>query len=163
MDAGENMEMAVLAAARDLGVATILFRNTLAKSLKLNLTETLCLTFLGLRERLSPSDVARLVGLTTGATTTLLDRLEKRGYIRRVANERDRRGVFVELADRYGADARETVTGVQKDHRELIRGYAEGELAVIADFLRRFTGNLAKNSEDVRYVFGEPGQGGGTE
>jgi len=155
MKAEENTEMAVLSAARDLGIATVLFRNSLAKRLKLSLTESLCLTFLGIREGFSPSDIARLVGLTTGATTAMLDRLERRGYIRRVANDRDRRGVILKLTERYASDARETVMGVQKAHRDLIHGYSETELAVIADFLRRFTGNLADNSADVRSLFGD--------
>jgi DNA-binding MarR family transcriptional regulator len=44
-------------------------------------------------------DVANVSGLTTGATTRLVNRLEGRGLLRRVLCESDRRGIFSELTD----------------------------------------------------------------
>ncbi|HZU54932.1 MAG TPA: MarR family transcriptional regulator [Actinocrinis sp.] len=45
----------------------------------------------------TPGDLARLTGLTTGAITGVLDRLERDGYVRRVRDQHDRRKIFVEL------------------------------------------------------------------
>ena len=154
MEPKEQAEMQTLMAARDVGISTILFRNGLAKALRLNLTESLCLTLLGIREELSPSALSRMIGLSSGATTTMLDRLEKRGYIRRTVNTQDRRGIHIALTDEYQREAHKQVIGVQLAHRELIRSYNSEQLAVIADFLRRFTENLAHNSDDVKALFG---------
>lgn len=51
----------------------------LATAAGVSLTESQCLTVLGLAPRLSATELARIVGLPRGATTTLVDRLEARG------------------------------------------------------------------------------------
>ena len=48
---------------------------------------------------LSPSQLAQAAMLTTGGTTNLLDRLQKRGWVARRPNPADRRGTFVRLTD----------------------------------------------------------------
>ncbi len=149
MNSKEELETAVLMAARDYGIGTILFRNALAKKLGLNLTESLCLTILGIKNVSSPSELARYTGLTTGATTTMLDRLEKKHFLRRRANPDDRRGVLIEIDDHYSALAADLVKGIQKAYRDVIEGYSVEELAVIRDFLIRFTGNLTEESERI--------------
>ena len=150
----EQLEAAAMLAARDLGVATILFRNTIAKALNLNLTESLCLTLLGIKGRLAPSQLSRLIGLTTGSVTAMIDRLEKKNYVLRKANSADRRGIAVELTDHYRKQSRSIVQNVQKAHKELMQSYSETELSVIAGFLSKFTLNLINNSGDVRFMFG---------
>ncbi len=147
-------ERLALKAVREVGLGTILFRNSLAKSLDLNLTESLCLTLLGIQESLSPSRLAKLVGLTTGATTTLLDRLERQGLVERRANPHDRRGVEIVLTSTYQEKAQKLVEGVQKAHRELLQSYSEEELALITGFLMKFTQNLKEHSSDVRELLG---------
>lgn len=153
MNTKKNLETAVLIAARDVGIGMILFRNSLAKNLKLNLTESLCLTLLGVKGCLSPSELSRLIGLKSGSTTTMLDRLEKKGYISRTDNPQDRRGIFIKVTDKYKRDSEAMVKDVQKAHKELIHSYSADELPVILDFLRKFTMNMMNNSSDVRYLF----------
>jgi DNA-binding MarR family transcriptional regulator len=142
MDQKRDLEAEALTAARDSGIATILFRNALAKKFGLSLTESLCLTILGTTGVSKPTELARLVGLSTGATTTMLDRLEERKFIRRKPNPDDRRGVIIEFDEAYVRSAQETVAGVQAAHRELIARFSEDELRTITDFLRGFTANL---------------------
>jgi DNA-binding MarR family transcriptional regulator len=148
----DPQEIAVMMAARDVGIAMILFRNSLAKQQNLNLTESLCMTLLGVKGQLAPKELARLSGLSSGAMTTLLDRLEKRAYVRRSQNGQDRRGVIIEATDQYRAEAQQSVVNVQKAHRELIQRYKPEELAVIKDFLQGFCQNLARDSDDVAYL-----------
>ena len=149
MGSKQNLELTVLLAARESGIGTILFRNALAKKLGLNLTESLCLTILGIRSVSTPTELARYIGLTTGSTTTLLDRLEKRNFIRRKPNPHDRRGVIVEIEETYAKTAQALVAGIQKAHRELIASYTEEELEIIADFLHRFAENLREHAEEI--------------
>lgn len=47
-------------------------------------------------EPVTPNRVAQYLGLTSGAATGAIDRIEKAGYVRRVPNPNDRRGAIVE-------------------------------------------------------------------
>ena len=149
MPSKQELEFEVLQAAGESGIGTIVFRNSMAKKLDLNLTESLCLTFLGTGKASTPTELAKLIGLTTGSTTTMLDRLEKRKFIRRKPNPNDRRGVIIEIDDSFTTDAQEMVVGIQKAHKELIARYSEKELGIIKDFLQRFAENLAVHSKKI--------------
>lgn len=52
--------------------------------------------FLLERGRMTAGELAALTGLTTGAVTGLIDRLEKKKFVKRVFAEDDRRKVFIE-------------------------------------------------------------------
>ncbi|MET3901212.1 DNA-binding MarR family transcriptional regulator [Devosia sp. UYZn731] len=64
----------------------------------LSASERLCLSFLWPGPQ-TASAIAREIRLTPAAVTTLVDRLEKRGYVRRKADPTDRRKVMVEAAE----------------------------------------------------------------
>lgn len=149
MESKRDLEADTLMAARDSGIATILFRNALAKKFGLSLTESLCLTLLGTTGVSTPTELARYVGLSTGATTAMLDRLEKRRFIRRKPNPDDRRGVIIEFDEDYVRSAQESVAGIQAAHKELIARYSEDELRTITDFLRGFTDNLTTHAAKI--------------
>jgi DNA-binding MarR family transcriptional regulator len=78
--------------------------------------------------------------LTTGATTRMLDRLERIGYIRRLADKDDRRRVLVELTPR----ARKLATDFYGSFEAAAAGlsrYRADQLTLLRDFLdggRRF-------------------------
>lgn len=84
-------------------------------------------------EGVLPKTVTRYLGLTTGATTSLVDRLEDRGYVERVPNPEDRRSVYVTITP-TGA---ELVDDVKVTFRD---AFAE---AIPADRLDAFTAMLA--------------------
>jgi DNA-binding MarR family transcriptional regulator len=68
--------------------------------------------------RSSPGRLARLMELSSGAMTNRLDRLEEAGYVRRLPDPDDRRGVLVELTDE-GKRIYEDAIGVQGRKEEL--------------------------------------------
>jgi DNA-binding MarR family transcriptional regulator len=78
-----------------------------------------------------------LMGLTTGAVTRVIDRLEQAGYVRRVPDPADRRRVIVEVVPEKVAAVEETIGRVGEKGAEEIGHYSEAELAVITDFLTR--------------------------
>ena len=147
MNSNQDLKFKVLVAARDNGIASILFRNALAKKLGLNLTESLCLTILGVTGISTPTEIAKFTGLTSGSTTTMLDRLEKKNFIKRKSNPGDRRGVLIEIDGKYAKTAQKLVSGIQKAHNELIASYTDAELKIIEDFLIRFTGNVNEETK----------------
>jgi DNA-binding MarR family transcriptional regulator len=83
-------------ASQRCGNLTILFTNALASRVGLSATEFECLSLLG-DGPLPAGRLAELCGLTTGAITGLVDRLEKVGYAERQADPHDRRRVLVAL------------------------------------------------------------------
>ena len=73
------------------------FDERVAASIGLNRTDLRCLDVLDQRGPLSAGQLAEAMHLTSGAITTLVDRLERAGYARRVRGTADRRRVVVEL------------------------------------------------------------------
>src|SRR5688572_17181329 len=83
---------------RELSARTILFHQALADKLGLNLTDHRCLDLAQRANSVAPltaGQLAELTGLSTGAITGVLDRLEKAGFIRREKDPNDRRQLFV--------------------------------------------------------------------
>jgi DNA-binding MarR family transcriptional regulator len=54
-----------------------------------------CIDFVNVEGRMTAGRLAELTGLTTGAITGVVDRLEKAGLVRRERDESDRRKVFI--------------------------------------------------------------------
>jgi DNA-binding MarR family transcriptional regulator len=77
--------------------ATDRFDQAAADALGLNRTDMRCLDFLQREGPVTAGALAEATGLTTGAMTVALDRLERAGYARRVRDGADRRRVLVEL------------------------------------------------------------------
>lgn len=150
MESQTTAEGKALGAARDVGLATILFRNVLAQKTNLSLTESLCLTLVGLKGSATPTELARLIGLSTGSMTTLLDRLEERGIVRRKPRPGDRRGLLVEVAEGYQRGAVDLVVGIQQAQKNLVSGYTPEQLELIASFLSRYAGNLRDQAQALR-------------
>lgn len=76
--------------------ATNLFDERLGEFLGINNTDGRCLDIIARIGRLSAGQLANLSGLTTGAVTAVIDRLEAAGYVARVRDPLDRRKVWVE-------------------------------------------------------------------
>ena len=81
--------------------------------------------------------LSELTGLTTGAVTRVIDRLEQAGYVRRVPDPADRRRVVVEVVPERVADFEATMDRVGDKGAVEIGHYSDAELAVINDFLTR--------------------------
>ena len=70
-----------------------------AEEMGFTLTEILVCEHLRLDGPLTPRDVGERVGLSSGAVTRLLDRLESRGFTRRSAHPNDRRKVLIHYVE----------------------------------------------------------------
>ena len=77
--------------------ATDRFDQAVADALGLNRTDLRCLDILEREGSVTAGRLAQATGLTSGAMTTALDRLERAGYARRVHDASDRRRVLVEV------------------------------------------------------------------
>lgn len=149
MTTKKDLETRVMMASRENNISSILFRNAVRNRAGLNITDSECLSFLSIKGVLTPKEISHFTGLTTGSTTAMLDRLENAGFIRRKPNPDDRRGVLIEIDEKWTQTATPLVMGVQKDNAELIASYSEAELELIADFLTQFTNNVKKHTQMI--------------
>ena len=129
----------VILGARQYGISNVLFRNLIAERLGLNVTDMECLGLLFHKGIASPTELARHTGLSSGATTAMLDRLEKSGLIERRPNPDDRRGTLIAMG-KIGAEKVERWFGSSRQaQNELVASFSEGQLVVLQDFFERST------------------------
>jgi DNA-binding MarR family transcriptional regulator len=147
---------ALLEASRRLSTQTVFFHQAAARYLGLHITDHKCLDIVLSTGRATAGQLAELTGLTTGAITSVINRLEKAGFVRRVKEPRDLRVVHVEpvpenlrpLADIFGPLG-EAMT-------ELFSRYGEEELRLILDYLERSIGVLKREAERLKNAHGQP-------
>lgn len=149
MDSKKDLERQVAIATRDYGISSVLFRNAIGRTLGLNTTDSECLSLLSVKGVSTPTELARYTGLTSGSATAMLDRLERAGFISRKPNPKDRRGVLIEINEKWTQTVGPMVAGVQKAQNDLIARYSDKELETIADFLTRFTKNVMEHTKVI--------------
>lgn len=122
-----------------------------AEALGINPTDARCLDILGNEGgSLTAGRLAELSGLTTAAITAVLDRLEAKGYVRRVRDENDRRRVLAELTPLLGSRA-ETIWGPigREGMRELTR-FTRDDLDAVIRFFRASRELNERHAERIR-------------
>ena len=126
---------AVLSATVDLAAARMAYGERVAQRLGLAPTDVDVLRRLAVEQSMTVGRIGEVTGLTTGATTRLVDRLEQGGFVRRVADPADRRRVVVEPAgDRASAVAAEYAPA-EHAARTALEPLDDATLVAIAGFL----------------------------
>ncbi len=114
-----------------------LYGGVLASKLGLHHTDLECLFIITLGEDVTPGQLARETGLTSGAITGVVDRIERAGYIKRVRDTNDRRRVFlvpiIERIEEIRAINRRT----NRAWMEELGKYSEADMNVLLDFAER--------------------------
>jgi DNA-binding MarR family transcriptional regulator len=115
------------------------FDREVARLLGVNETDLRCLEVL-LRDEpeATPRLLADRLGLTTGSVTSMLDRLERIGYLTRTPHPSDRRKVIVRATETATRRALELMGPlVAEGQEQLLARYSVEQLELIADFLSR--------------------------
>jgi DNA-binding MarR family transcriptional regulator len=125
-------------AFRQSSTAAIMFHQAIADRLGLNVTDHKCAGILCQTGPIPAGELAERTGLTTGAITGVIDRLEKAGFARRTKDPKDRRRVIVEpLPERIERQIAPLFESMARASVELCERYSTQELAVIHDFTTR--------------------------
>jgi DNA-binding MarR family transcriptional regulator len=130
------------------------FDDAAAERLGINRTDQRCLDIVDLHGQITAGQLAKESGLSTGAVTTLLDRLERAGYVRRVRDTVDRRRVLVELTDEARKRAWEIWGPIAEEANEGWGTYSDEQLVFLRDFLVGSQEFLARHLARIK---GEPG------
>lgn len=118
--------------------------------LGLNLTDLRSLSRLHASGPSTAGELAAAAGLTRGAMTTAIDRLERAGYVERVRGEVDRRTVVVRLTPEADALV-ETIWGpIATAGRAVLGRYSRKELELLAGALREARELQEREVERVR-------------
>jgi DNA-binding MarR family transcriptional regulator len=116
--------------------ATARFDQAVADALGLNRTDMRCIDVLQREGSVTAGQLAEATGLTSGAMTTALDRLERAGYARRVRDPSDRRRVLVEASPESLREAEHFYSEHVAQSERLFRQYSQEQLELLLRFVR---------------------------
>jgi len=136
--------------AREYGISTVLFRHAVGEILGVNVTDMECLALIFFKGLATPSELARYTGLTSGATTAMLDRLEKAHLIERRPNPQDRRGTLIVLTNERTEEVGAMFASGRQAIDRLTSSYSVGELESIAGYFRRLVIVWEEEREKLR-------------
>jgi|SRR3990167_833663 DNA-binding MarR family transcriptional regulator len=122
---------------RRMGAQSVIVSQTVAARFGLNTTDLEGLDLIQLQGQVSAGQLAAATGLTSGAVTALIDRLERAGYVERIDDPADRRRVLVRIREGAIVEIAKVYAPMQKRMFALWSRYSAAELAVIEDFLAR--------------------------
>ena len=142
------------------GVTNDIADQVVADVLGLNRTDTRCLDIIERLDGVSAGRLASEAGLSTGAVTTVLDRLERAGYARRVQDPGDRRRVLVELTPAARRELEELYAPLTDATMRQLEGYTTDEVSLVRDFMRDNRRLNEAHAERVRARrrFGQEGE-----
>ncbi len=127
----------LVTAFRASGNQDAAFENLAAERLGVSRSDLHCLNAIENAGGLSAGELAATVGLTSGAVTGVVDRLERAGFARRVADPGDRRRVEIEVTPEFYARADVIWGPLAAEWAEVLSsGFTAAELARITQFLR---------------------------
>ena len=100
------------------------------------------LRVVGPPHRLSPTSLGRGLMMSSAGVTSRIDRLERRGLVRRLPDPDDRRGVIVELTDEGLALVDQAVEAVTESDRQLLGRLDGQEMTDLEELLRKLLAGL---------------------
>ena len=129
---------ALIVALREASGKSVLFSQAVADRVGMNPTDLESLELLVRHGPMTAGQLAERTGLTTGAVTGLIDRLERHGYARRERHPSDRRSVIVRpLLEAVERDLGPAFVPMDRAMHALLARYSDEEIAVILDFMTR--------------------------
>jgi DNA-binding MarR family transcriptional regulator len=102
--------------------------------------------------RLGPMTAKQLathLGMTTGGVTTVIDRIEKAGYVRRRHDGEDRRRVMLETTPLQAAREKELFGALIARTGQYINSLSDQDLVVVGDFLEKLTGVVGEHIDHL--------------
>ncbi|MEZ4370954.1 MAG: MarR family transcriptional regulator [Polyangiaceae bacterium] len=125
---------------RKASTYTLLLHQLIAEHLNLNPTDHKVLDFMqsaGPEPPMTAGRLAEISGLSSGAITGVLDRLEKGRFIRRERDPKDRRSVIIRFLPDRLPDLESTFAPLGEASAELWAEYGPSEQALIYDYFQR--------------------------
>ena len=122
-----------------MSTQTVFLHEAIAQTSGLNATDTKCIDLV-LRApdaMLTAGQIAELSGLTTGAVTHILNRLEARGFVERLRDTHDRRKVFVRVREESLASLTPRYEAIGRSFMNLVEQYGDRDLRLICEYMEK--------------------------
>ena len=124
----------LMLALRRSSAAGVLHGQAVARRVGVNSSDLECLDLILMSGPSTAGEIARHTGLTSGAVTGLIDRLERLGLVERTADPADRRKVLVRVREDKIGPIAQLYAPLEKAMQSLLAGYSREELKVLIDF-----------------------------
>jgi DNA-binding MarR family transcriptional regulator len=151
----QELVVQVIRGAREYSIGTVLFHQAVGQLLGINVTDMKCLDLITLKGSASPSELAQHTGLSTGATTAMIDRLEKAKLVVRHPHPEDRRGTTVVLSKEATRKLPTLFESLARAMEGLASSYSKTELEVLVDFFSKVALLWTKEREMLQQRYGE--------
>lgn len=133
------------AALRELIIAAETYRHVVAHQMGVGVTESQAMSHLTAATAMGQTELAEALGITTSSVTSLIDRMESAGLVRRQPHSRDRRRTVVQLT-RYGTET------IERTRVWFVRAFdhtADEQLDTVAETLNRIATDLRAATDDI--------------
>lgn len=127
----------LMEASRDMAGWTVLLHQAVAARFGLGPTDMKCLDLARGERDLTAGRLAEITGLSTSAVTSVVDRLERRGFVTRARDAKDRRKVLIRPTGTHDQEADEIFAQVAARFQAVLAGYTDAELEMINAFIHR--------------------------
>ena len=118
------------------GIQDIAFDDATADRLGINRTDLNCIDIIERHGGITAGELATEAGLTTGAVTAVIDRLERAGYARRVRDDEDRRRIKVEVTPKLEQLAGALYGPMMEEWEAMMNRATTEQLQLMVDFMR---------------------------
>ena len=137
---------------REMSTETIMFHQAVADALGLHITDHKSYDLISRFGAMPAGRLGELTGLTTGAVTGIIDRLEEAGYVRRTDDPKDRRRTIVEPIKNKKLERKIEVifSPLHERMRKLLSSYSDSELAFLLDATTEFIDQTRDESKKLR-------------
>jgi DNA-binding MarR family transcriptional regulator len=152
MNKREETIQAIIEKRREMSTETIMFHQNVADVLGLHITDHKCLDLIRQYGAMPAGRLAELTGLTTGAVTGIIDRLEKVGFVRRTNDPKDRRRTIIEPVrnKKWERKIEAIFIPFHERMRKLLSSYSDSELAFLLDVLTKSIELTREESKKLR-------------
>src|ERR1700733_4235466 len=134
----------------------VLFGQTVANVAGISGSDLDCLDFLNLEGRVTAGRLAEVTGLTTGAITGVVDRLEQAGLVRRERDADDRRKVFIVTVPENLARVGRFYEHLQRAMLKLWETYSDAELRLLLRFATQGYETMLAATEELKAMMEAP-------
>ncbi|MED1722052.1 MarR family transcriptional regulator [Brevibacillus parabrevis] len=132
-----SLQQKLLHELRQNSARAVMFHQLISEKMGLNATDHKCLDYLNRTGPVTAGQLAQLTGLTTGAITSVIDRLEQAGYVFRDKDPNDRRRVVVKAVPEGSAHISPLFQSVKQSTLQIISQYTDEELQLILNFIKQ--------------------------
>lgn len=140
----------VIRGGREFSLGTVLFHQRVGQLLGVNATDMKCLDVIAIDGSASPSALAQRTGLSTGATTAMIDRLERARLVERRPHPEDRRGTVVILSRKATRELPPLFASLSRAMEAATSTYSEAELETLVDFFDKAGALWTKEREKLK-------------